>query len=69
MKQLKEKARLRQIRRNKKRFPKELKRKAKRGMLAYQMIKVRTSARRIGRYQRQLIKEKMRVIRESSNTQ
>jgi hypothetical protein len=69
MKKLKEKTRLRQIRRNKKRFPKELKRKAKRGMLAYQMIKVRTSARRIGRYQRQLLKEKMRVIRENSNSE
>tara|TARA_B100002019_G_C21173163_1_gene549608 strand:- start:91 stop:303 length:213 start_codon:yes stop_codon:yes gene_type:complete len=70
MKQLKEKSRLRQIRRNKKRLPKELKRKAKRKELAMSMEKIRVSGRRLQKLQKQYFAERMRILKnESSNTE
>ena len=70
MKQLKEKSRLRRIRRNKKRLPKELKRKAKRKELAMSMEKIRVSGRRLQKLQKQYFAERMRILKnESSNTE
>jgi len=70
MKQLKEKSRLRQIRRNKKRLPKELKRKAKRKELAMSMEKIRVSGRRLSKLQKRYFAERMRILKnESSNTE
>ena len=70
MKQLKEKSRLRQIRRNKKRLPKELKRKAKRKELAMSMEKIRISGRRLAKLQKRYFAERMRILKdESSNTE
>lgn len=70
MKQLKEKSRLRQIRRNKKRLPKELKRKAKRKELAMSMEKIRVSGRRLAKLQKRYFAERMRILKdESSNTE
>ena len=69
MKHLSEKQRVGQIRRNKVRFKKELKRKAKRKELAMTMERIRISARRLGKLQRQMFAERMRMIRENSNTE
>ena len=70
MKQLKEKSRLRQIRRNKKRLSKELKRKAKRKELAMSMEKIRVSGRRLAKLQKRYFAERMRILKdESSNTE
>ena len=66
MKLLKEKSRLRQIRRNKKRLPKELKRKE----LAISMEKIRVSGRRLSKLQKRYFAERMRILKnESSNTE
>ena len=69
MKHLSEKQRVGQIRRNKVRFKKELKRKAKRKELAMTMERIRISGRRLGKLQRQMFAERMRMIRENSNTE
>ena len=69
MKHLSEKQRVGQIRRNKVRFKKELKRKAKRKELAMTMERIRISGRRLGKLQRQMFAERMRIIRENSNTE
>ena len=68
MKHLSEKQRVGQIRRNKVRFKKELKRKAKRKELAMTMERIRISGRRLGKLQRQMFAERMRMIRENSAT-
>jgi len=68
MKHLSEKQRVGQIRRNKVRFKKELKRKAKRKELAMTMERIRISGRRLGKLQRQMFAERMRMIREASNS-
>jgi len=69
MKHLSEKQRVGQVRRNKVRFKKELKRKAKRKELAMTMERIRISGRRLGKLQKQMFAERMRIIRESSNTE
>jgi len=68
MKHLSQKQRVGQIRRNKVRFKKELKRKAKRKELAMTMERIRISGRRLGKLQRQMFAERMRMIREASNS-
>ena len=68
MKHLSEKQRVGQIRRNKVRFKKELKRKAKRKELAMTMERIRISGRRLGKLQRQMFAERMRMIRENSDS-
>lgn len=68
MKHLSEKQRVGQVRRNKVRFRKELKRKAKRKELAMTMERIRVSARRLGKLQRKMFAERMRIIRESSDS-
>jgi len=68
MKNLSEKQRVGQIRRNKVRFRKELKRKAKRKELSITMERIRISGRRLGKLQKQMFAERMRMIRESSAT-
>jgi hypothetical protein len=68
MKNLSEKRRVGQIRRNKVRFRKELKRKAKRKELSITMERIRISGRRLGKLQKQMFAERMRIIRENSNT-
>jgi len=68
MKHLSEKQRVGQVRRNKVRFKKELKRKAKRKELAMTMERIRISGRRLGKLQRQMFAERMRMIREASNS-
>ena len=68
MKNLSEKQRVGQIRRNKVRFRKELKRKAKRKELSITMERIRISGRRLGKLQKQMFSERMRIIRENSNT-
>lgn len=69
MKHLSEKQRVGQIRRNKVRFKKELKRKAKRKELAMTMERIRISGRRLGKLQRQMFAERMRLLNESRNTE
>ena len=69
MKHLSEKQRVGQIRRNKVRFKKELKRKAKRKELAMTMERIRISGRRLGKLQRQMFAERMRILNESRNTE
>lgn len=68
MKNLSEKQRVGQIRRNKVRFRKELKRKSKRKELSITMERIRISGRRLGKLQKQMFAERMRMIRENSNT-
>ena len=68
MKHLSEKQRVGQIRRNKVRFKKELKRKAKRKELAMTMERIRISGRRLGKLQRKMFAERMRMIREAGNS-
>jgi len=68
MKHLSEKQRIGQVRRNKVRFRKELKRKAKRQELAMTMERIRISARRLGKLQRKMFAERMRMIREAGNS-
>jgi len=67
MKHLSEKQRRRQIKLSKSRFVKGLKRNARRKMLNLNEDKIKVAARRLGRLQRQMIKQQMRAIRESSN--
>ena len=69
MKHLSEKQRVGQVRRNKVRFRKELKRKAKRQELAMTMERIRISGRRLGKLQRQMFAERMRILNESRNTE
>jgi len=69
MKHLSEKQRVGQVRRNKVRFKKELKRKAKRKELAMTMERIRISGRRLGKLQRQMFAERMRILNESRNTE
>ena len=69
MKHLSEKQRVGQVRRNKVRFKKELKRKAKRKELALTMERIRISGRRLGKLQRQMFAERMRILNESRNTE
>lgn len=69
MKHLSEKQRVSQVRRNKVRFKKELKRKAKRKELAITMERIRVSGRRLGKLQRQMFAERMRILNESRNTE
>lgn len=69
MKHLSEKQRVGQIRRNKVRFKKELKRKVKRKELAMTMERIRISGRRLGKLQRQMFAERMRLLNESRNTE
>lgn len=66
MKKLSNKQRLGQINRNKKRLPKELKRKAIRKKIAISELKIKIAERRIRKYQRRLIQG---GLRESRNTQ
>tara|TARA_R100001510_G_C7576318_1_gene150908 strand:+ start:352 stop:558 length:207 start_codon:yes stop_codon:yes gene_type:complete len=68
MKHLSEKQRRRQIRLSKSRFVKGLKRKARRKMLNLNEERIKVASRRLGRLQRQMIKQQMRTIRESSNS-
>ena len=68
MKHLSEKQRRRQIRLSKSRFVKGLKRKARRKMLNLNEERIKVASRRLGRLQRQMIKQQMRSIRESSNS-
>ena len=68
MKNLSEKQRVGQVRRNKVRFRKELKRKAKRKELSITMERIRISGRRLGKLQKQMFAERMRIIRENSST-
>lgn len=68
MKHLSEKQRRRQIKLSKNRFVKGLKRKAKRKILNLNEERIKVASRRLGRLQRQMIKEQMRSIRESSNS-
>ena len=68
MKHLSEKQRRRQIKLSKSRFVKGLKRKAKRKILNLNEERIKVASRRLGRLQRQMIKEQMRSIRESSNS-
>jgi len=69
MKHLSEKQRQRGIRLYKSRTAKNLKRKAKRKVINLQEQRVKVAARRIGKLQRRMVKEQMRLARESSNTQ
>jgi len=69
MKHLSEKQRVGQVRRNKVRFKKELKRKAKRKELAMTMERIRIAGRRLGKLQRQMFAERMRILNESRNTE
>ena len=69
MKHLSEKQRQRGIRLSKSRTAKNLKRKAKRNVINLQEQRVKVAARRIGKLQRRMVKEQMRLARESSNTQ
>lgn len=69
MKHLSEKQRVSQVRRNKVRFKKELKRKEKRKELAMTMERIRISGRRLGKLQRQMFAERMRLLNESRNTE
>tara|TARA_B100001057_G_C22192301_1_gene697537 strand:+ start:135 stop:341 length:207 start_codon:yes stop_codon:yes gene_type:complete len=68
MKHLSEKQRRRQIKLSKSRFVKGLKRKARRKMLNLNEERIKVASRRLGRLQRQMIKQQMRTIRESSNS-
>ena len=68
MKHLSEKQRKRQIKLSKSRFVKGLKRKARRKMLNLNEERIKVASRRLGRLQRQMIKQQMRTIRESSNS-
>tara|TARA_B100000965_G_C19418889_1_gene681201 strand:- start:207 stop:413 length:207 start_codon:yes stop_codon:yes gene_type:complete len=68
MKHLSEKQRRRQIKLSKSRFVKGLKRKARRKMLNLNEERIKVASRRLGRLQRQMIKQQMRSIRESSNS-
>ena len=68
MKHLSEKQRQRSIRLTKSRTAKNLKRKARRKMLNLNEERVKVAARRLGRLQRQMIKQQMRSIREGSNS-
>jgi hypothetical protein len=68
MKHLSEKQRRRQIKLSKSRFVKSLKRKAKRKILNLNEKRIKVASRRLGRLQRQMIKEQMRAVRESSNS-
>ena len=68
MKHLSEKQRRRQIKLSKSRFDKGLKRKAKRKILNLNEERIKVASRRLGRLQRQMIKQQMRTIRESSNS-
>jgi hypothetical protein len=56
MKHLSEKQRVIQIRKNKARFQKELKRKVKRKAIALQEEKIKIASRRLGKYQRRMVK-------------
>ena len=69
MKHLSEKQRQRGIRLSKSRTAKNLKRKVKRKVINLQEQRVKVAARRIGKLQRRMVKEQMRLARESSNTQ
>lgn len=69
MKHLSEKQRQRGIRLSKSRTAKNLKRKVKRKVINLQEQRVKIAARRIGKLQRRMVKEQMRLARESSNTQ
>lgn len=70
MKHLSEKQRVGQIRRNKVRFRKELKRKAKRKELAMTMERIKISGRRLAKLQKRYFAERMRILKsESSNTE
>lgn len=69
MKHLSEKQRVGQVRRNKVRFKKELKRKEKRKELAMTIERIRISGRRLGKLQRQMFAERMRILNESRNTE
>ena len=69
MKHLSEKQRQRGIRLSKSRTAKNIKRKVKRKVINLQEQRVKIAARRIGKLQRRMVKEQMRLARESSNTQ
>jgi len=68
MKHLSEKQRQRGIRLTKSRTAKNLKRKAKRKVINLQEQRVKIAARRIGKLQRRMVIEQMRMARESSNS-
>ena len=68
MKHLSEKQRRSNIKLMKSRTAKNLKRKEKQKVLNLYEQKVKVAARRIGKLQRKMVKEQMRVLRESSNS-